>query len=414
MLISRGQLGAIDAAIAEHAGVGRVGVLLVHLRGIRQLVALLGFEAGTALMDATAARLTEVLRPLDRIWRTGPDEFLIVLPGLLGSNHGILAARKVLREFESPLSVQDRPMTPLLSLALAVATDSDQNREQVIRRAMSALDHALVSNSRFVLASEAPADLWLQDDLRDALVNNELSVEFQPIFRIANRQVVTVEALARWRSPRHGLISPNRFIALAEQAGLAPELTRWSINAVLREYAPLRRRRPDLRCALNLSPKVFSLSGVEEQILAALKIWDIPATALTLEVTETAVMDDPELSSATLRNLRDRGVRVAIDDFGQGYSSFTYLKHFPATELKIDQSFVTPMAIDHRAHQLVRSMIGIAHHLGMEAVAEGVEDAATLEQLAALGCDLAQGYHLGRPADAIAILAELDSAEASS
>jgi EAL domain-containing protein (putative c-di-GMP-specific phosphodiesterase class I) len=114
-----------------------------------------------------------------------------------------------------------------------------------------------------------------------------------------------------------------------------------------------------------------------------------------------------------LRNLRDHGVRVAIDDFGQGYSSFTYLKHFPATELKIDQSFVTPMAIDHRAHQLVRSMVGIAHHLGMEAVAEGVEDAATLEQLADLGCDLAQGYHLGRPCDASTILAELDSAEAS-
>jgi EAL domain-containing protein (putative c-di-GMP-specific phosphodiesterase class I)/GGDEF domain-containing protein len=413
MLISHAQLGEIDSIIAKHADVGRAGVMLVHLRGIRQLVALLGFEAGSALMDATAARLTEVLRPLDRIWRIGPDEFLIVLPGLLGSNHGILAARKVLREFETPLSVQDRPMTPLLSLALAVATDSDQNREQLIRRAMSALDHALEANSRFVLASEAPADLWLQDDLRDALANNELSVEFQPIFRIANRQVVTVEALARWRSPRHGVISPSRFIALAEQAGLAPELTRWSINAVLREYAPLRRQRPDLRCALNLSPKVFSLSGVEEQILAALKIWDIPATALTLEVTETAVMDDPELSSATLRNLRDHGVRVAIDDFGQGYSSFTYLKHFPATELKIDQSFVTPMAIDHRAHQLVRSMVGIAHHLGMEAVAEGVEDAATLEQLADLGCDLAQGYHLGRPCDASTILAELDSAEAS-
>jgi EAL domain-containing protein (putative c-di-GMP-specific phosphodiesterase class I)/GGDEF domain-containing protein len=404
MLIGAELFGEINASVAQLHGATRTGVLLVHLRGIRQLIALLGFDAATALMNATTERLQDLLRPQDRIWRTGPDEFLILLPELLSRNHGILAARKVLREFESPLSVQDRPMTPLLTLALAVADDSDARLEQLIRRAMSALDRALESNNRFMLADEANADMWLQDDLRDALMNNELNVQFQPVVAIDSRRIVAVEALARWNSPRHGVIAPSRFIALAEQAGLAPDLTRWSINAVLREYAPLRRKRPELRCAINLSPKAFSLSGIEEQILAALKIWDIPATALTLEVTETAVMDDPELSSATLRNLRDGGVRVAIDDFGQGYSSFTYLKHFPATELKIDQSFVTPMAVDHRAHQLVRSMIGIAHHLGMEAVAEGVEDELTLEQLAAMGCDLAQGYHLGRPASASAII----------
>jgi EAL domain-containing protein (putative c-di-GMP-specific phosphodiesterase class I)/GGDEF domain-containing protein len=404
MLIGAELFGEINASVAQLHGATRTGVLLVHLRGIRQLIALLGFDAATALMNATTERLRDLLRPQDRIWRTGPDEYLILLPELLSRNHGILAARKVLREFESPLSVQDRPMTPLLTLALAVADDSDARLEQLIRRAMSALDRALESNNRFMLADEANADMWLQDDLRDALMNNELNVQFQPVVAIDSRRIVAVEALARWNSPRHGVIAPSRFIALAEQAGLAPDLTRWSINAVLREYAPLRRKRPELRCAINLSPKAFSLSGIEEQILAALKIWDIPATALTLEVTETAVMDDPELSSATLRNLRDGGVRVAIDDFGQGYSSFTYLKHFPATELKIDQSFVTPMAVDHRAHQLVRSMIGIAHHLGMEAVAEGVEDELTLEQLAAMGCDLAQGYHLGRPASASAII----------
>lgn len=410
MLIGAETFGEIDAHVADHHGAARAGVLLVHLRGIRQLVALLGFDAASALMDATTARLHALLRPQDRIWRTGPDEFLVVLPGLLSRNHGILAARKVLREFETPLSVQNRPMTPLLTLGLAVADESDAGLEPLIRRAMSALDRALESNNRFMLAEEANADMWLQDDLRDALVNNELNVQFQPVVDIGSRRIVAVEALARWSSPRHGVIAPSRFIALAEQAGLAPDLTRWSINAVLREYAPLRRKHPGLRCAINLSPKAFSLSGIEEQILAALTIWDIPASALTLEVTETAVMDDPELSSATLRNLRDRGVRVAIDDFGQGYSSFTYLKHFPATELKIDQSFVTPMATDPRAHQLVRSMIGIAHHLGMEAIAEGVEDAATLEQLAILGCDLAQGYHLGRPAPASAILADLERA----
>lgn len=408
MLIGTQLLGEIEASIASQRESGQFGLVLVHLRGIRQLAALLGFEAGDALLRAVEMRLVEVLRPMDQVWRTGPDEFLILLPQLLSANHGQLAARKVLREFESPLTVQDRPMVPLLTVALALSSDGDSASPQhMIRRAMSALEHALLTNNRLALANEAHADLWLQDDLRDALVNNELSIQFQPLVDIRSRRVISVEALARWRSQRHGVIPPSRFIALAEQAGLAPELTRWSINAVMREYAPLRRELPWLRCAINLSSKVFSQSGIEDQISGALAIWGIPPAALTLEVTETAVMDDPELCSATLRHLRDTGVRVAIDDFGQGYSSFTYLKHFPATELKIDQSFVTPMAHDLRARQLVRSMIGIAHHLDMEAVAEGVEDACTLEYLAEMGCDIAQGYHLGRPMDVPELLERL-------
>lgn len=412
MLIGRELLGQVEASILSQSESSKFGLLLVHLRGIRQLTALLGFDAGEALVQATELRLCEVLRPIDQIWRSAPDEFLIVLPQLLSANHGLLAARKVLREFEAPLNVQGRPMLPLLTLALAFSSDSDAASPQhLIRRAMSALERALESNNRLALADDANADLWLQDDLRDALVNNELSIQFQPLVDIKSRRVTSVEALARWRSARHGVIAPSRFIALAEQAGLAPELTRWSVNAILREYAPLRRQMPDLRCAINLSPKVFSQSGIEGQIGAALAIWGIPPESLTLEVTETAVMDDPELSSATLRHLRDTGVRVAIDDFGQGYSSFTYLKHFPATELKIDQSFVTPMAGDPRARQLVRSMIGIAHHLDMEAVAEGVEDATTLDYLAEMGCDIAQGYYLGRPMDVPELLQRLRAQE---
>lgn len=400
MLIRRTDLAGIDRVLAEAALKGASGMLLVHLRGMRQLVALLGLEAGAALAEAAEARLRLLLRPQDQVWRLSDEECMVVLPGLLSVNHGLLAARKVQREFETPLNVHGRPMTPLLTLALATCTDAAPDSDRLLRRALVALDRALESNNRLELAGDAADDLWLQDDLRDALVNNELSVLFQPVVAMHTRRIVAVEALARWNSRHHGIIPPSRFIALAEQAGLAPELTRWSVNAVLREYAPLRRRAPALRCAINLSPKVFSHFGFEDQIKSALAIWDIPPASLTLEVTETAVMEDPELSSAALRELRADGVRVAIDDFGQGYSSFSYLKHFPATELKIDQSFVTPMVRDARAAQLVRSIIDLAHHLDMEAVGEGVEDAETAAALTALGCDLAQGYHLGRPISA--------------
>jgi len=165
----------------------------------------------------------------------------------------------------------------------------------------------------------------------------------------------------------------------------------------LREYASLRKCRPELRCAFNLSPKVIGQFGLEEQIHSALAIWDIPASSLVLEVTESAVMEDPELSSVVLSNLRQSGVQISIDDFGQGYSSFTYLKNFPASELKIDQSFVTSMGSDPRSRQLVKAIIDLAHDLDMRVVAEGVEDQIVLDHLIELGCDMAQGYHLARP-----------------
>lgn len=403
MQISPDQLRDIDQSVRTGGPDSCHGILLVHLRRMRQLVALLGLECGARLTDAAEVRLQTLLRPVDRIYRVAPNEFLIVLPDLLGHNHGVLAARKVLSAFDTPLSVQGRPMTPVLSLALAVASASSATgaesvaTEGLIRSAMTALNQALELNSRFVVAGHSNDDLWLQDELRDALLNNELSLAFQPIVALDTRKIVAVEALARWSSTRHGIIPPARFVALAEQSGLAHELTRWSINAVLREYAQLRRTAPQLSCAINLSPKVFGQSGLVEQISGALAIWDIPPTCLILEVTETAVMEDPELSSLSLHQLRRMGVAIAIDDFGQGYSSFTYLKHFPATELKIDQSFVTPMARDVRACQLVRAMIDLAHHLDMRAVAEGVEDPVALELLQTMGCDLAQGYQLGRP-----------------
>lgn len=395
MLVGTDLIREIERAAVT--GGGRCGLMLVHLRRMRQVSALLGSAAALALLHATEARLSELLRPIDRVFLVAPNELLVVLPRLMSREHGVLAARKVLRQFEIPISVLDQPMTPVLTLALAVAKDVAEAIESVIGRVQGALDQALELNRRFVLAPHAANEAWLLDDLRDALVNNELSVQFQPVYALREHRIVAVEALARWNSARHGVIPPGRFISLAEQTGLAPELTRWGVNAVLREYAPLRQCDPALRCAFNLSPKVIGQFGLEEQIHSALAIWDIPASSLILEVTESAVMEDPELSTVVLTNLRESGVHISIDDFGQGYSSFTYLKNFPASELKIDQSFVTSMDLDPRSRQLVKAIIDFAHDLGMQVVAEGVENQEVLQHLIELKCDMAQGYHLARP-----------------
>ncbi len=374
-------------------------LLLVHVRRYRQLTALLGFPVADHLLDNIAVRIRETLRPGDIVLRTGDSDLLVVLPDLINVAHGELAAQRIAREFEHPVAVDGRLMTPLLSMGLCGFPDHGQTPQALLRGATAAVDQAMANGRRLVVAGPFNDDALLVDELRDALSNNELTVAFQPLVHLRERRIVAVEALARWHSPQRGPIAPQRFVELAEQTGLALDLTRWSINATLREFSQLRARSPNLRCAINLSPKVFTQSGLVEQVSAALQIWGVPAESLTLEVTETAVMEDPEFSALALKQLHSTGVRIAIDDFGQGNSSFTYLQHFPASELKIDQIFVTPMVRDRRTAQLVRAMIDLAHHLDMVAVAEGVEDAAVCDALLDMHCDAAQGYHLGRPVD---------------
>jgi EAL domain-containing protein (putative c-di-GMP-specific phosphodiesterase class I) len=185
-------------------------------------------------------------------------------------------------------------------------------------------------------------------------------------------------------------------VPFAEQNDLISALTRWSINTTLRQVASLADTR-GMGFAINLSPRVFTEVGVVEQLLGALDIWGVAPERVIVEITETALVHDLDLSVRVMQRLRDRGVRISIDDFGTGYASFSYLRRFPATELKIDMSLVAAMRNDQRATKLVRAMIDMAHHLDMVAVAEGIEDQVTCDLLAGMGCDFGQGYHLGRP-----------------
>ncbi len=397
-------LEGLESALA--AGGPATGLVLVHLRRMSQFAGLIGIEASRRLAESAHDRLVSLLRQGDQLVPLAGADFALVLPKLYSPNHALLAARKILREFESPLRLEEDAYTPMVGIALATAPEHGNTPEILLRRALIAYDQVQAGHQRLVVATPPGQEHWLIDDLREALAHNELAIEFQPIVELTTGRIVAAEALARWVSARTGPVGPSQFVALAEQTGLAPELTRWSINAALREFGRLRKAYPGMRCAVNLSTRVFGLSGLEEQIIGALALWDVPPDSVVLEVTETAVMEDPELSGTVLRNLRNQGLHVALDDFGQGFSSFGYLKHFPASELKIDQSYVTPIPRDPRSRQIVRAMVGLAHELQMRAVAEGVEDAATLAALADFGCDLAQGFHIGRPQPVEAWLAK--------
>jgi len=390
-------IGATAAALAERSGDASVGVLHVHARRIRQVRTVFGFEFGDRLLGVIAERLAGALRPGDQVVHLEEGDFLVLLPGLLGVPHGLLAVDRIQREFERPAIVDRESILVPIAIGAAFAPAHGDSPDLLARRAAAAVDCALARGVHFALADTGEEDPLLLDELRRALNANDLRIAFQPVVSVADGRLVGVEALARWSHPTRGCIAPSGFVPLAEQAGLAPELTRWSLNAALREFARLHRLRPELRCSVNLSSRVFGDPGLAEQVTAALAIWGVPPDRLVLEVTETAVMEDPEQSAKALGRLREAGIGIALDDFGRGYSSFQYLKHLPATELKIDRVFVEIESKDARGTRLLRSMVGLAHGLGLAVVAEGVELAEQADLLRDLGCEYAQGWHYGRP-----------------
>ncbi|HWT15305.1 MAG TPA: GGDEF domain-containing phosphodiesterase [Patescibacteria group bacterium] len=365
---------------------------------------------GDFLSAAARTRVRAALRPQDRILPVGDNVFALLLPNLRDSGHALLAANRLVRAFREPLLVGDRLQQGVPTIGIAMYPEHGDHAEDLCRAAEQAFAQALTSRDRYQLFQ--PENARTEPpyvDLREAIINNRLEVFLQPLWDIRAGKVIGAESLARWHSDVHGAISPIDFVLLAEQTGLIESLTRWSVNTTLRHCASARAAGHRLRYSINLSPRVFHEPGLVEQFQNALAIWDVPAEDVVLEVTESAVMEDPSLSAVVLGQLREIGFGISIDDFGIGYSSFAYLKRFPATELKIDQEFVLDIGVNPRAARLVHSMIDLAHHLDLVAVAEGVEDEATLERLRDMGCDLAQGFLFGRPQPAAKFIATLAS-----
>lgn len=377
---------------------GMHAVAVLRLRDIDQLRIDNGLRWALDMPSHVEGELRRVLRPQDRVLRMAEDAFALVLPSLRNRGHATLAISRLQRALEHELII-DGMIAPVLSAAGVVALDGPG---MPIELALQLADRAALMARREGLscafhteAVEAPS--FKLTDLRKAIQLNRLEVELQPLIDLETGHVVGVESLARWRIDGKQVFRPDQFVAAAENSGLIGEFTRWSFNASLRSFAELRKTYPDLHLAFNLSPRAFIDDDIELQIVGALRLWDVPPESLTLEVTEGAVMRDPERGILFLQRFHDAGMRVSIDDFGCGHSSFSYLQRFPARELKIDQSFIRSMAGNRRTTQLVDSMIHLAHNLGLEVVAEGIEDAQTLKLLIDLGADIGQGFLIARP-----------------
>lgn len=383
-----------------------LALLHLHLRRHRGLRARLGEAVMLELSQRVLQRIWRVLREQDRVLRLGESDLLIALPGVLSAGHARLAAQALQRALTEPVQFDGLILRVQPEIGLALMPQHGLDADGLQRAASVAVEAARHVADGIAEAAATPPPL-LYAELARELRANALQMEFQPIVRLGDGRCVGYEALARWRHPCTGEpVPPSLFIVQAEEAGLVPELTRWSLQAALREFHPLYTSDPSLHCALNLSARAFEDSTLVAQIESALSIWNLPPSALVLEMTETALLDDPQRNASLLSRLRSLGVSVALDDFGQGYSSFGYLQFLDLGMLKIDRRFLQRLE-GSRERGLVQSMIQLAHRLQMQVVAEGVETPDVARALAQLGCDFAQGWHFGRPRPAAHWLARV-------
>jgi diguanylate cyclase (GGDEF)-like protein len=378
----------------------RVAVAMVDVNGFKDINDALGHDTGDLLLIEVGRRLVDRLGD-GAVARFGNDEFAALLPASVDRNEARARAAALVAALSEPFTVRDLGVDVRVSAGLACAPEHGENPAELLQHADTAL-YTAKQRRQGVEVYDSASDgastrLRMTGDLRDAIAAGVLEVHYQPKCDPATGRPVGAEALVRWEHPEHGRVSPEEFILLAEHTGLIRPLTALVLDTALGACAGWRRQGHALGVAVNLSTRSLGDADLPEQVRAALAAAGLPPAALTLEITETAVMSDLTRSLAVLRELRALGVRLSVDDFGTGQSSLAYLKRLPIHEVKIDKGFVLGLADDPGDAAIVRAAIDLGHALGLTVVAEGVEDAHTLGLLTDWGCDRVQGYHLSRP-----------------
>jgi diguanylate cyclase (GGDEF)-like protein len=387
--------------------VGSIAVLVVDLDDFGGVNTLYGHREGDELLAAIAGRLSGVLRERDMLARYSGDEFIALCGGIRGVDDAIEVARRVTAELATPLPLQDSVRTHVrISASIGVALPRpDQRPSDVIGDAEAAMRHAKArqrgSVSVFAPAMReiAASRHQIAQDLADAVVHEQLAVAYQPIFDVRSGAVRGVEALLRWSRRGHGPVSPSSFVPLAEETGLIVPLGRWVLARAIEDVMglPLPAGAAAPHLAVNLSARQLADPELVVAVDATLRRFGMDPSRLELEVTETAVLADADVTAATLQQLRRLGVRLSLDDFGTGYSSLLHLRRHPFDLLKVDRSFIARADSDSRDRAIVAGVTALARSLGLDVVAEGIETRAQLAAVRAARCAYAQGYLLARP-----------------
>ena len=389
-------------------GSGLTGMLLLDLDHFKEVNDTLGHHVGDELLRQVGGRLAGAVRPQDTVARMGGDEFAVLLTGLDTPEEAMDIAERMHDCLSTPVLLHELSLLVEGSLGVALAPLDADGADLLLQRADIAMYDAKSHQTRIARfcadsITGGPERLALLSDLRRALDRDELVLHYQPKVHLSLGRVTGVEALVRWEHPQRGLLAPDLFIPAAEQTGLMRPLLLRVLDLALGAVTDWRADGLDLTVAVNVSARNLLDLSLPTDVAQALARHGLPGSVLELEITETVAMADPARALQVLTSLHRDGIVLSIDDYGTGHCSLGYLQRLPVSQLKIDRSFVTTMTTDASNAVIVRSTIELARHLGLDVVAEGVEDTATVRVLAELGCHSAQGYGLARPAPAEAV-----------
>jgi diguanylate cyclase (GGDEF)-like protein len=375
--------------------------VLMDLVRFKEINDSLGHFYGDYVLQEVAYRMKNVMREADTLARVGGDEFALVLPNTSLEN-AVMISLKIASTIDQPFMIEGHSLKVGISIGIAMYPDHGTDSETLVQRADIAMYDAKRNDVIYAIFNieqhRATFNrLVLIGELRDAIKKNDIFLCYQPKISIRNKTLIGVEALARWHHTERGIVDPDDFISLAEQAGLCKQFTNMVLDKALEQCGKWQKVGYHIPVAVNLSLKNLHDLEFPTDVAILLAKWQIKPEMLLLEITESSIVVDKERVARVVSELKKMGLQLSIDDFGTGYSSISYLKNFPAREIKIDKSFIIGMLQNEDNAVIVRSTIEMIHNIGRKVVAEGVEDEDTLQFLEELGCDILQGFHLCRP-----------------
>lgn len=379
-------------------------VFIIDIDKFKQINDTLGHLTGDAVLYELGERLSISLRSSDTVARLGGDEFALVLPKISEEAPELLA-QKIIDSLETPVIFGDQSVDVNVSIGMAIYPEDGETHDMLLKHADSAMYQAKRTGSGYaafdsIEDSKRQEKSQLITDLKYAVEANELFLHYQPVVDLKTNQVHGVEALSRWQHPEHGMIPPDQFIPIAEKKGLIQELTLWVFDVAFKQCAEWHSKGNQIKVSINLSPRNFLDPHLPDEIMNRLKHCKLAPEWVKLEITEHMAMTQPEKAFEIISKLEKLGLDISIDDFGTGYSSLSSLSKLPVKELKIDKSFVINMDAEKSNKIIISSTVGLAHELGLDVVAEGVENKESLDILQKMGCDRAQGYHICKPQSA--------------
>lgn len=380
----------------------RVALVIMELNRFRDINETFGHQWTDILLEQVGSRITKLLSDSYMFACLRSNEFAVLMPGVEYGELAIDLIRKIQNALQKPFSLDGNKLEIQARFGIAVFPDDGKTTDSLIQRARVAVSSARQNMREYDIYSPELdqnnlGQLTLIGDLRRAIVENQFYLLYQPKVELGAGRVMGVEALARWKHPELGIIPPDRFIPLAERTGLIMPLTQWVLHEAVRQCKAWNQENLDLSVAVNLSTWNLQDRELPNQISGLLSSWGLLPTQLELEITESAIMANPEQAMDSVARMKRMGLRFSIDDFGTGYSSLAYLKRFSVDAIKIDKSFVMNMATNEEDVMIVHSIIELAHNLRLKVIAEGVENREAIDLLVKLGCDEAQGYYFSRP-----------------